>query len=187
MPGDDFAVDLAALIGDPELARRVRDVGQGDELIGLRKLYVLARSLLGVDDAGPTFPSGFIGCLKMLLQVPEPGASFAKAARSLDSYSSRQLSDLGRMLQRLGLSALLPAAELAGQERYITSASREESVRYLVSCRVFEVAEFESGEAILPTLITLAGDWDRISEGLRLERLADAIKIRHHWVRTSAK
>jgi hypothetical protein len=67
--GDNLAKDLAALVDDPELARRVRDVEQGDELKGLRWLCDVARVLLGAGEASPAFPCGLVGCLKMLLQT----------------------------------------------------------------------------------------------------------------------
>jgi hypothetical protein len=192
MRGDNFAKDLAALIDDPELARRVRDVEQGDELNGLHELYVRARALLVADDEGPAFPLGIVGCLKMLLQVEEPGASFAKVARCLDSYSSRQFSDLREMLLQAACSALVPAAELSGQEPYIVDAWIIDSARFLLGRRVFEVAEFEPGEAVLPSLITIADHWDDHFRGrdpvdLYIEKIADAIKVLAPRVRTSVK
>jgi hypothetical protein len=178
-PGDNFAKDLAAFIDDPELKRRVRDAEQGDELNGLHELYVRARALLGADDESPAFPLGFVGCLKMLLQLAGPGASFAKAARCLDSYSSGQFSNVRVMLLFLGQWVLVLAAALAGREPYIIDASMVDSAWFLLARRIFDVAAFEPGESVLPALITTADQWedDSVSDDVKVKGLEEAIKV----------
>jgi hypothetical protein len=100
----------------------------------------------------------------------------------MNPYVDRQFFDVRQMLVYLGTWVLLPAAELAGREPDIIDAWEIDSARLLLGRRVFEVAEFEPGEAVLPSLITIADQWEDLpwedeSTHVKLKTFANTIKV----------